>query len=284
MRISKIENNQGQVLLIVIVAMAITLGVGLGITSRSTESLKRTGNLDSLQKVTAAAEGGLEKYLMKNDTQLEELATGTSALEPLDFSNGTTSIITINTLAAGINGMNYEKIKVSESVVFLTTEFSAASSTLGLVPANTCLNLTVVPANSSYMLTVITSNPTVNLNYAGVEYPSAVGAVPDPLNPAPPQDKTETNEFRQENYLVRAGSFDAPAPASCSFNGLQGISLTNSYMIRVQALSNEITSLTIKSNTPSVQKVIQGYKLVSKGQFKEDFSSDKTTRTIEAFK
>ena len=270
-------NNQGQVLLIVIVAMAITLGVGLGITSRSTDSLKRTGNLDSLQKVTAAAEGGLEKYLLKNDSELESLVLNPSPSgESVVFANGTTSLITINTMSAGELGMNYEKIKVGESVAFLTTEFSAATSVAGLVPSNTCVSLTVNPPTTSYLLTVITSNPNVNLNYFPVENPAETVASP--------VDKTDTNEYKSENYLWKNGGFDGASPATCNSSGFQGYSLTNSYMLRFQPLSNEVTNLNIKSNTPAVKKIIQGFKLVSQGKFTADFSSDKTTRTIEAYK
>ena len=94
-------DNKGQVLLIVVVAMAVTLGVGLGITSRSTESLKRTGNLDSLQKVTAAAEGGLEKFLLKSDSDLDLLVDNTEFSEAIDFvNNGTSAIITVDKLNA----------------------------------------------------------------------------------------------------------------------------------------------------------------------------------------
>lgn len=115
------NNNSGQVLLIVIVTLAVTLGVGLGITSRTTSSLRRTSNLDSFQKVTAASEGALEKYLLKNDN---ELSAEVSPQEISFLSSNTKAIVSVEKLKAGDLGMVYEKIKPSETVSFLTTEFS----------------------------------------------------------------------------------------------------------------------------------------------------------------
>lgn len=258
-------NDQGQVLLIVVVAMAITLGVGLGITSRSTESLKRTGNLDSLQKVTAAAEGALEKLLIRSDNELENyLASGGQSTFSQDFSNGTTAIVTVSGLTAGSSGMIYEKIKPSETVTFLTTEFSGASPTLNAVSA--CVKLEIIPSNTSYMLNVITSNPNPNVVLTGS----------DP-------DKTLTNTYLMEKYVFDGVSFKLPATTqgNCSSGYTY---FANSLMLRFQPLSNEVTTLKISTTTSSVQKILQGFKLSSKGMFQDLYSSDKTTRTVEAYK
>lgn len=263
----KIEiNNQGQVLLIVVIAMAVTLGVGLGITSRSTESLKRTTNLDSLQKVTAAAEGALEKRLLLSDKELESsLLLTTPFVE--EFNNETVSNVTISQLTAGSSGMIYEKIKPSESVTFLLSEFSDAPSEL--TPNTACVKLTVNPP-VDYMLNVVTSNPSVQL-FSSTEITTDT----NPIN------RIKTNTYLMESYIYSGGNFKTVGPSTNCPDG--SFLFSNAYMLRFQPLSAEVTTLTVSTTNQDVQKIIQGFKLVSKAQFKEGIN-DKTSRTIEAYK
>lgn len=260
-------NNNGQVLLIVVVAMAVTLGVGLGITSRSTDSLKRTGNLDSLQKVTAAAEGGLEKQLLLTDQELENnLQTSTPFLTEF-LSNDTVSEVTVGKLTAGSSGMIYERIKPSESVTFLMAEFSNAP-TLITPTNNACVKLEVTPP-VDYMLNVVTSNPSVQLFE-----PATTSALSKPTN------VIKTNAYLMENYLYSGGTFKSVSPANCPNGYFQ---FNNAYLLRFQPLSAEVTKLTVLTSNSNIQKITQGFKLISKGRFKDGIA-DKTSRTIEAYK
>ncbi len=262
-------DNKGQVLLIVVVAMAVTLGVGLGITSRSTESLKRTGNLDSLQKVTAAAEGGLEKFLLKSDSDLDLLVDNTEFSEAIDFvNNGTSAIITVDKLNANSStGMVYEKIKPSETVTFLTTEFSGAGV---LLPQTACIKLEVSPPNTSYRLGIVTSNPSIQI-FEPVEDSLTTTNV----------NRVKTNEYLLENYLFDGSSYKniSPITGNCASGYFR---VTNSYMIRFQPLSNEVSTLKVFSTSTNVRNVIQGYKITAKGVFTDGV--DKTSRRVEAFK
>ena len=264
------NNNEGQVLLIVVVAMAVTLGIGLGITSRSTESLKRTGNLDSLQKVTAAAEGGLEKFLLKSDEELELLVDNPSFNETVDFvGNGTSALITIDKLTAGSSGMIFEKIKPSESVTFLTTEFSAAGT--GILPTTACIKLEVSPPNTSYMINIVTSNPN----------PILFDSVEGDLVGVTPVNQTKSNAYLMERYVYNGSSYKivSPVTANCPTDYIRA---SASFLLRFQPLSNEVTTLKVLTTNTTVQKIIQGFKITSKGVFTDGV--DKTSRRIEAFK
>lgn len=259
-------NNQGQVLLIVVIAMAVTLGVGLGITSRSTESLKRTTNLDSLQKVTAAAEGALEKKLLLTDQELENsLLSDTPFVE--DFNNDTVSNVTISKLTAGSSGMIYERIKPSESVTFLLSEFSNATNTL--TPNTACVKLTVTPP-VDYMLNVVTSNPSVQI-FSSTDLSTNTNQV----------NRVKTNTYLMESYIYSGGNFKTVGPSTNCPDG--SFLFANAYLLRFQPLSAEVTTLNVSTTNQNVQKIIQGFKLVSKGRYKDGIN-DQTTRTIEAYK
>lgn len=269
-------NNQGQVLLIVVVSMAITLGVSLGITSRNTQSLKRTSNLDSFQKVTAAAEGALEYYLNKTDNQLEsEIGTFGEFSTPFSYENNIVKAdITISKMSAGSSGMIYENIKPSESVSFITSSFANVTSFLELFPApkETCLSFEVTPATATVMINVITSNPSPDPIYNALDFDG---------QPTPPDDRQKTNAFLTESYLLTNGSFKDATPlrgGACTGNFYR---FDNPYLVRIQPLSGEVSKLVVKTTTPSVRSLTQGFKIVSRGSF---VTGDSTSRTIEAYK
>lgn len=280
------NNNSGQVLLIVVVALAVTLGVGLGITSRNTSSLRRTSNLDSFQKVTAAAEGALEKYLLKNDTDLAAEVWEYNPLDPTAVSSpqeilfvgsNTKAVVLVEKLKAGETGMVYEKIKPSETVSFLTTEFSSFGPSN---PASSvCLRFEALPATVTYMINVITSNPSPytasGLPYTNETFPTDTPA----MKTAAAADRQLSNAFRNESYLGSGSSLNTPA-TTCP----NGYRFTNVTMVRIQPLSGEISQLTVKVNdtTSKVKSITQGFKISSRGAFID--SVDKTTRTVEAYK
>jgi len=274
-----LNNNSGQVLLIVVVALAVTLGVGLGITSRNTASLKRTGNLDSFQKVTVAAEGALEKYLLKNDTDLDAMVNTVSPATPEEIlfaESKTKAVVTVSKLKAGDTGMVYEKVKPSETVSFLTTEFSSLGPS---TPASSvCLRFEALPANVTYMINVITSNPSpvTGLPYTNQTLPGYSYTLQQKNALA---DRQLSNSFRHETYLASGNSINTVA-TTCP----NGYKFTNVTMVRIQPLSGELSQLTVKvvDVTSNVKNITQGYKISAVGRFSD--SVDKTTRTVEAYK
>jgi len=68
-------NQTGQVLLFVVVTMTIALAVGVGISLRTISSVSRTTRSDTSSRVLAAAEGAIENFLVKPDTELAALAS-----------------------------------------------------------------------------------------------------------------------------------------------------------------------------------------------------------------
>jgi hypothetical protein len=277
------NNNSGQVLLIVVVALAVTLGVGLGVTSRNTASLKRTGNLDSFQKVTVAAEGALEKYLLKNDTDLDAMVNTLSPATPEELfpESKTKAVVTVSKLKAGDLGMVYEKIKPSESVSFLTTEYSSSEPS---TPASSvCLRFEAVPTNVTYMINVLTSNPS-KYTITGLPYTNqTLPAMTVDEKKAAGADRQLSNAYRHETYLASGNSLNTVA-TNCSGSNNSGYKFTNASMVRIQPLSGELTQLTVKvlDVTSNIKNITQGYKISAVGRFSD--SLDKTTRTVEAYK
>ncbi len=72
----KIVNNseKGQVLLFVIVAMTIVLALGVGVSLDTISSITQVSNTDTSQRSLAAAEGGVEKFLVLDNSLLRQFA------------------------------------------------------------------------------------------------------------------------------------------------------------------------------------------------------------------
>ncbi|NBO22673.1 hypothetical protein EBU94_04950, partial [bacterium] len=94
------NDNSGQVLLFVTVLLAIILGAGLSISANTLSAITRTSQTDSFQKVTAAAEGGLERFLMKTDMAL---ATDVGKTATISFDGNIKSDVSVSkyTIAQG---------------------------------------------------------------------------------------------------------------------------------------------------------------------------------------
>ena len=67
-------NQKGQALLIVIVALTIALVIGINASVRTITSLSRTSRTDTASRALAAAEGGIERFLVLSGTELEDAA------------------------------------------------------------------------------------------------------------------------------------------------------------------------------------------------------------------
>jgi hypothetical protein len=82
------KNRNGQALLLIVVAMTIALALGINIASRTISSVSRTSRTDTFQRVKSAAEGGIEHFLSKGDTELSALAAS-GEVKTIDFSTTT---------------------------------------------------------------------------------------------------------------------------------------------------------------------------------------------------
>jgi len=88
------KNQKGQTLLFVVVAMTIALSIGINASVRTLTSLSRTSRTDTASRALAAAEGGIERYLVLSSKELRGAADdgdcpeGTPASETGPTSNG----------------------------------------------------------------------------------------------------------------------------------------------------------------------------------------------------
>ena len=66
------KNQKGQTLLFVVVAMTIALSIGINASVRTLTSLSRTSRTDTASRALAAAEGGIERYLVLSSKELRK--------------------------------------------------------------------------------------------------------------------------------------------------------------------------------------------------------------------
>jgi len=71
-----LKNQKGQVLLFVIVGLTISMVIGISVAVRSLNSSARVTRTDSSSRVTAAAEGGIERFLALSIVELENIISG----------------------------------------------------------------------------------------------------------------------------------------------------------------------------------------------------------------
>lgn len=268
-------NNQGQVLLIVVVSLAVLLGVGLSISSNTISSTLRTSRTDSFQKVTAAAEGGIEKSLAQTDNVLGAKITAGNP-ETLEFpASNTKSTITVADYTAGSSGVIFETLQPGEVGTFYFVDTSN-----GFDPAtfsndqSACVKISTTTSNPSYMLNVFVRNavPGTFTNIAPAAVP-ATGSL----------DSTLSNNFLQNKYIYSSGRY-SPSITSCSTGG---ILLTGPLLLRIHPISQTLNNLKIEviGTTPgdvAAKNVRQGFKITSKGEFLT--GGDGSTRVIEAVK
>lgn len=257
-------DNKGQVLLLVTISLAVLLGIGLSISSQSISSITRTSRSDSMQKVTAAAEGGIEKYLLFTDNSLAGVVDNTNLLEKFTESN-TEALVNIDYYSAGSSKvLVYPEVNAGQVATFY---FSNNLATQAFNGEKSCLKITSDTSNASYMLNAVVKNSSV------LDFSSASSDIN--------YDPTTSNKYLMEKYIVKEGSMTTPSPTSCS----GGYEFTNIAMLRVHPVNGTIKNLKIEilnSSINNLSDVIQGYRIISTGKFSS--GSDSSKRTIEAIK
>ena len=262
-------NNQGQVLLIVVISLAVLLGVGLSISSGTLSSITRTSRTDSLQKVTAAAEGGLESYLLKTDDQLKQVLASTSsstATQSYNESN-TKATITVSKITAGDTGITFDTLDPGEVATFY---FADDPSAVTKASKTACIKISTDTPNPEYVLNVIVRNPNTPAAFKSV---SAVN-----------YDATTTNNFLMEKYIYSGTGFvKSVSPTACT----GGYQFTDAALLRVHPLTKSLSNLVISvvsssASDTNLKNITQGYRIVSKGEFIG--TGDATVRTIDAVK
>ncbi len=259
-------NNEGQVLLIITIALATLLGIGISVSNQTLSSISRTSQTDSLQKVTAAAEGGLEKYMLLTDSNLATLIGNNNLVENFNSSN-TRSKVTVENLIAGNSGLSFPEVAVGQVANFF---FANDLSTQQFSGQKTCLRITTTTANPDFMMNIVVKNPTVT-----AFQPTTPAAVVN-------YDATTSNEYLMEKYIYKDGSFVSTNPESCGTNSYR---FTNAALLRIHPLSETLKDVKIEivnSDIGNISQVRQGFKIISIGEFAS--GDDKTTRKITASK
>ena len=259
-------NNQGQVLLIVVISLAVLLGVGLSISSGTLSSITRTSRTDSLQKVTAAAEGGLESYLLKTDDQLKQvLASSTSTATQRYNESNTKATITVSKITAGDTGITFDTLDPGEVATFY---FADDPSAITKASKTACIKISTDTPNPEYILNVIVRNPSTLAPFISVTNKN--------------YDATTTNNFLMEKYIYSGTGFVRSVnPTSCT----GGYQFTDAALLRIHPLTKSLTNLVISvvtSSDTNLKNITQGYRIVSKGEFIS--AGDATVRTIDAVK
>jgi hypothetical protein len=261
-------NNQGQVLLIVVISLAVLLGVGLSISSGTLSSITRTSRTDSLQKVTAAAEGGLESYLLKTDDQLKQVLAGTSTATQNYNESNTKATITVSKVSAGDTGITFDTLDPGEVATFY---FADDPSTVTKSSKTACIKISTDTPNPEYILNVIVRNPNTPAAFKSV---SAVN-----------YDATATNNFLMEKYIYSGTGFArSVSPSTCT----GGYQFTDAALLRIHPLTKSLSNLNIsvvtgtETSDTNLKNITQGYRIISKGEFIS--SGDATVRTIDAVK
>lgn len=262
-------NNSGQVLLIVTILLTIMLGIGLSISNQTISSIFRTSQSDSFQKVTAAAEGGIEKYLLLSDAQLKSLVNNTDLVVKYNDTNlnsNTKAVVSIDPIDAQ-TPLVFDEVAVGQVATFY---FADDFSNVTNISASSCIKISFPEPSPNYMLNVVVRNysPTTFI----------------PTSTDKTYDATNSNQFKMEKYVVKDGSFVGSAsPVPCSGGAFR---FDGTAMIRIHPLNTTLKNVTIEvidENLPiDLKKVTQGYKIVSTGSFIS--GDDKTTRIITAKK
>src|SRR3989344_5732237 len=94
-----LQNQAGQVLLIVILILIIVLTVGLSIASRSITTIRTSTDEASSQKALSAAEAGIEQTIQSNIP----IATPRVLPNSASYSTNVTAVLGTNILLHGDN-------------------------------------------------------------------------------------------------------------------------------------------------------------------------------------
>jgi len=283
------NDNSGQVLLFVTVLLAIILGAGLSISANTLSAITRTSQTDSFQKVTAAAEGGLERFLMKTDMAL---ATDVGKTATISFDGNIKSDVSVSkyTIAQG-------------SILSYSSLNTAEVATIYFVKLETENDVVVAKNPDGYIcLKIDTTSPVSETAYNISVYRENLTRAPDPasylvnLAPTPPassnQDFSIYNFFTQTKYAYKNGSFvGSVAPPSCSQGGFR---YDSPLLVRIQpvgvgsryVLENVKITVTFVSNSTTnnnLKNLTQGYNITSRASFNTGFG-DGSVRTIQATK
>lgn len=256
-------NNSGQVLLIITVSLAILLGIGLSISNQTLSTILRTGQTDSLQKVTAAAEAGIERYMLYTDTQLINLVAPTNLIEKFASSNTQSDMdVADYTFNNSNSTISFPEVGINQvATLYFSNNITAPQS------GRVCLKITTSNPSPNILVNAIVSNPTVQ-DFNALAGAGSTGTIRQSYT----SDATTTNFFRTQKINITTQTVSNQC-------------FDNLVVLRFNPLKSSIKNLTITLNSSTISNVgnvRQGFIITSIGKFIS--GDDKTTRKITAVK
>lgn len=261
--LTKFEHQQGQVLLFVIVALTIAMAVGIGASVRTLSTLQRISQTDTSSKVTAAAEGGAERFVQLSTTDLNSASSGTcpsgttsesgACVVQFDPAPGDTitprALVTVSTFSSNkTQPTRYEFYIEKNSVKELNLEgYSKSSLKLCWTPDN--------PVQNTNLYYYAYSSTGVDLK-GGID----AGSVAD-------------------NYSVTG--FTNPDSGESGYQFCKTISssvLQNAIGLRIRSIGGVTRVAALESSLPT-----QGFKITSVGELLQD-GSIKSTKKVVVYK
>ena len=278
------NDNSGQVLLFVTVLLAIILGAGLSISANTLSAITRTSQTDSFQKVTAAAEGGLERFLMKTDSAL---ASDVGKTATISFDGNIKSDVSVSKFSIAQGSiLSYSSLNTTEVSTIYFAKLETASE----------VDSAVNPAGF-VCLKIETTSPVSETAYNISVYQKNTSRTPEPASylvtdDSPNQDFSRHNFFTQTKYAYKNGSFvGGVSPSSCSQGGfrydspllirIQPVGVGSRYVLENVKIT--VTYVSISATNDILKNLTQGYNIISRASFNTGFG-DGSVRTIQATK
>ncbi|OGC38761.1 hypothetical protein A3K42_01975 [candidate division WWE3 bacterium RBG_13_37_7] len=252
----KYKQQGGQIILFVIVAMTVALSVGITVATRTISSLSRTARSDTSNKVTAAAEAGIERYLALSFSDLGSKAqSGNPETIPFPSMDGVTAVaeIIVNDFTYNSANGNYYEFNLAPDHV---KEVSFVNIESGNPQFNG--NVKVCWDNNKSAIYYVVYG-TSGISGKGIIIPN-------------------NSEIDSEKYK---GEENANGSDETGFNSCKSLSIpSGSYGLRLRSLY-ETTNVGVFPSSGNLPT--QGFKITSKGMLQKE-GKIQTTRTITVYR
>ncbi len=169
-------SEKGQTLVFVLLVMTIALAIGISISSRTISTIRRTTNIDTSSRASAAAEAAIEYYLSRPTSELENILSGISNClpsNPRNYPGGsgntlssdvqTNAIVVINRYGCLNPGESYTFDVNQDEVLELKTDNGGSTGTLNF-------NFKKSSGSSEpslYLLEIYGNSPSYNVRKVG---------------------------------------------------------------------------------------------------------------------
>ena len=248
----EMKKNNGQVLVFVVATMAIALAVGISFSLRTLSSLTRTSTSDTASRVLAAAEGGAERYLSKNISQLDaKVGQPPEVITFLGTENDNIST------RASVSVTKYPTSPKSKFIVKKGGVGQINLTNYGSTPIDLCWSSVKSNKDSDLYYSV----------YSDIKVLEKLGLKSISRNGFP---------SGYSNNFVDAGNCTNIGHTTSNFKRISG--LGSAKYLRIFSINNDST-VELFPNGSGVFP-FQGYKITSIGELNNIVSNQKVTKTV----